>query len=95
MPKGSLKLRYEPDTKELFITVAEYRKYFAGRQVDVKDSLAKLAAAGIAKYEGKSHTVRIGAGAVGGLSGLSVRCYVFDGAAIGLDENSFADGAQE
>ena len=95
MPKGALKLRYEPDTKELFITVAEYRKYFAGRQVDVKDSLTKLAEAGIVKYEGKSHTVRIGAGAVGGLSGLSVRCYVFDGAAIGLDQNSFADGAQE
>jgi hypothetical protein len=95
MPKGSLKLRYEPDTKELYITVAEYRKYFAGRQVDVKDSLANLAAAGIVKYEGKSHTTRIGAGAVGGLSGLAVRCYVFDGAAIGLDENSFADGTAE
>ncbi len=95
MPKGSLKLRYEPDTKELYITVAEYRKYFAGRQVDVKDSLAKLATAGIVKYDGKSATTRIGAGAVGGLSGLAVRCYVFDGAAIGLDENSFADGTAE
>jgi uncharacterized protein (DUF927 family) len=95
MPKGSLKLRYEPDTKELYITVAEYRKYFAGRQVDVKDSLAKLAAAGIVKYDGKSATTRIGAGAVGGLSGLAVRCYVFDGAAIGLDESAFADGPTE
>jgi hypothetical protein len=94
MPKGALRMRYEPDSKELFITVAEYRKYFAGRQVDVKDSLIKLASAGIVKHEGKSHTVRIGAGAVGGLSGLAVRCYVFDGAAIGLDESSFADGAQ-
>jgi uncharacterized protein (DUF927 family) len=95
MPKGALKLRYEPDTKELYITVAEYRKYFAGRQVDVKDSLAKLASAGIVKYDGKSATTRIGAGAVGGLSGLAVRCYVFDGAAIGLDESSFADGTSQ
>jgi hypothetical protein len=94
MPRGQLKLRYEPDTKELYITVAEYRAYFASRQVDVKDSLAKLAAAGIVKYEGKSHTTRIGAGAVGGLSGLAVRCYVFDGAAIGLDEATFSDGAE-
>ena len=91
MPRGELKLRYEPDSKELFITVAEFRKYFSSRQVDVKDSLAKLAAAGIIKYEGKSHTTRIGAGAVGGLSGLAVRCYVFDGAAIGLDETAFAE----
>lgn len=94
MPKGQLKLRYEPDTKELYITVAEYRAYFAKRQVDVKDSLAKLSAAGIVKYEGKSHTTRIGAGAVGGLSGLAVRCYVFDGAAIGLDESAFVDGSE-
>lgn len=91
MPKGQLRMRYEPDTKELFITVAQYREYFASRQVDVRDSLVKLALAGIVKHEGKSHTVRIGAGAVGGLSGLAVRCYVFDGAAIGLDETAFTD----
>ena len=91
MPKGQLRMRYEPDTKELFITVAQYREYFASRQVDVRDSLVKLALAGIVKHEGKSHTVRTGAGAVGGLSGLAVRCYVFDGAAIGLDETAFTD----
>ena len=41
---------------------------------------------------------RIGAGAVGGLSGLCVRCYVIDGTALGIDETSFTsneDDAQD
>lgn len=90
-PRGELKLRYEPDSKELFITVAEYRAFFASRQVDVRDSVAKLAAAGIIKNDGKSQTTRIGAGAVGGLNGVAVRCYVFDGAALGVDETAFIE----
>ena len=90
-PRGELRMRYEPDSKELFITVAEYRSFFASRQVDVKDSVAKLTAAGLIKNDGKSQTVRIGAGAVGGLNGVAVRCYVFDGAALGVDETAFTD----
>jgi uncharacterized protein (DUF927 family) len=89
-PKGQLRMRYEPDTKELMITVAEFRKHFSARQVDVKESLARMARAGIIKHEGKSVTVRIGAGAIGSLSGLAVRCYVFDGEAIGIDQTVFA-----
>ena len=93
-PRGELKLRYEPDSKELFITVAEYRSFFASRQVDVRDSVAKLASAGIIKHDGKSQTTRIGAGAVGGLNGVAVRCYVFDGAALGVDETAFTEGQE-
>ena len=89
-PKGQLKMRYEPDTKELMITVAEFRKHFSSRQVDVKESLMRMARAGIIKHDGKSVTVRIGAGAIGSLSGLAVRCYVFDGEAIGIDQTVFA-----
>lgn len=91
MPKGQLKMRYEPDSKELFITVAQYREYFASRQVDVRESVHKLAEAGVLKFEGRSQTMRIGAGAVGGLSGLAVRCYVIDGTTIGIDETAFGD----
>jgi uncharacterized protein (DUF927 family) len=89
-PKGQLKMRYEPDTKELIVTVAEFRKHFSARQVDVKESLARMARAGIVKNEGKSTTVRIGAGAIGSLSGLAVRCYIFDGETIGIDQTAFA-----
>jgi hypothetical protein len=41
------------------------------------------------KYDGKSHPVRLSSGAVGGLSGIPIRCYVFDGAAIGIDATIF------
>jgi uncharacterized protein (DUF927 family) len=95
MPRGALKMRYEPDTQELFITVSEFRSYFAARQVDVKESTARLAAAGVLKYDGKSHPTRIGAGAVGSLSGPPVRCYVFDGAALGLDKETFTEETEE
>ena len=89
-PKGQLKMRYEPDTKELMVTVAEFRKHFAARQVDVKESLMRMSRAGIIKHDGKSVTVRIGAGAIGSLSGLAVRCYIFDGEAIGIDQTVFS-----
>jgi hypothetical protein len=57
--------------------------------VDVKDSIAKLNAAGYMKHDGKSHPTRIGAGAVGGLRGIATRCYIFDGDAIGVNETAF------
>ena len=88
-PHGPLRMRYEPNTKELYITAAEFRKFFTSRQVDVRESLRHLAQAGIAKNNGLSEVKRIGAGAVGNLSGLGARCYVFDGTAIGIDEAAF------
>lgn len=94
-PKGQLKMRYEPDTKELMVTVAEFRKHFSAKQVDVKESLMRMSRAGIVKHDGKSITVRIGAGAVGGLSGLAVRCYIFDGDVIGIDQTAFSGQAPE
>lgn len=89
MPKGTLRMRYDPTTRELAIPVAEFRKYFAARQVDVKESLHRLNSIKFLKHDGKSHPTRIGAGAVGGLGGVAVRCYVFDGDVIGIDETAF------
>ena len=83
-------MRYDPDARALAIPVPELRKYFSLRQVDVKESLAQLHKANYLKHDGKSHPTRIGAGAVGGLSGIAVRCYVFDGDAIGIDETAFS-----
>ena len=88
-PRNALKMRYEPDTKELFITVADFRTHFTKKQVDVRESLRALAEIGVLKNNGIALAKRIGAGAVGGLSGLCVRCYVVDGTALGIDENSF------
>jgi uncharacterized protein (DUF927 family) len=88
-PKGQLRMRYDPVTHELAISVPEFRKFFASRQVDVKDSITRLHAINFMKYDGKSHPIRLGSGAVGGLSGIPIRCYVFDGAAIGIDATTF------
>ena len=89
-PKGPLRMRYDPETRELAIAVAEFRRFFAMRQVDVKDSIARLNQAKYMKHDGKSYPTRLGAGAVGGLSGIAIRCYVFDGDAIGIDETAFS-----
>ena len=88
-PRGPLRLRYEPDTKEMYITSAEFRAFFTKRQVDVRESLKHLVEAGILLENGRSVTKRIGAGAVGGMTGLNVRCYVFDGKAMGIDAAAF------
>ena len=88
-PRQGLKQRYEPDTQELFITAQDFRAYFTKRQVDVRESIKHLVAAGIMKNNGLSVTKRIGAGAIGSLSGLNVRCYCFDGTAIGVSTSSF------
>lgn len=90
-PKGPLRMRYDPMTCELAISVAEFRKFFAARQVDVRDSVARLHAINFMKHDGKSFPVRLGAGAVGGLQGIPIRCYVFDSTAIGIDATVFED----
>ena len=89
-PRGALRMRYDPVSRELAISVPELRKFFAMRQVDVRDSMARLHAAKYMKHDGKSYPVRLSAGAVGGLSGIAIRCYVFDGDAIGIDETAFS-----
>jgi hypothetical protein len=88
-PMGPLRLRYYPDIQEMAIPSGEFRKFFASRQVDVKDALARLYAAKFMKHEGKSHPLRIGAGALGGMAGILTRCYVFDAKALGIDATQF------
>ena len=56
-------------------------------------ALVRLNTAKFMKHDGKSHPTRLGAGAVGGLSGIAIRCYVFDGDAIGIDETAFTPPA--
>jgi hypothetical protein len=42
-PKGELHIRYEPDTKRMYITVAAIRKHCAERQIGYKDWLKQMA----------------------------------------------------
>jgi hypothetical protein len=78
--------------------VADFRTHFTKKQVDVRESIKVLSTLGVLKNNGTAVAKRIGAGAVGGLSGLCVRCYVIDGTALGIDETSFTsneDDAQD
>lgn len=43
-PRGELHIRYEPDTKRMFVTVASIRKHCAERQVGYKDWLKQMEA---------------------------------------------------
>jgi hypothetical protein len=88
-PTGPLRLRYYPDTQEMAVPAGEFRKFFASRQVDVKDALVRLNTAKFMKHDGKSHPLRIGAGALGGMAGILTRCYVFDAKALGIDATQF------
>jgi hypothetical protein len=88
-PKGSLKMRYEPNTDELTIIAADLRAYFVGRRVDFKASMQSFADSGalIHMPGAKDFTLvrRIAAGAVGSMGAPATRCYVFKGEALGLD----------
>lgn len=90
MPHGPLRLRYEPDTRELWIPASAMRDVFVDRQVDFQHALKELAAAKVLKHNGAAVTKRIGAGAVGSFEAMGVRCYCIDGAQVGIDNDAFA-----
>lgn len=92
-PKGQLKLRFSPDSKELVIPATEIRNFFSKRQVDVRESMHLMVKAKLVKHDGKSIPFRIGSGALGNLVGGQVRCYVFDGKILGLEEDAFINAA--
>lgn len=83
-PRGPLRIRYEPDTKELWIPSTALRDYFVSRQVDFQQGIKSLTTKGFMKNGGVASTKRIGAGAVGGFEAMGMRCYCIDGNAIGM-----------
>jgi len=83
-PKGPLRFRYEPDTQELWIPSTALRNHFVGKQVDIRQAVKEFFDAGFLKST-SAGTKRVGAGAVANLSALPIRCYCFDGKAMGLD----------
>lgn len=88
-----LKVRYEPDTQELYVVAADFKRYCHSKQVDVQRSIEALVGANLLKYGGEVRTKRIGAGALSGVPSLPTRCFCFDGVAIGLDAAQFTDPA--
>lgn len=90
-PRGPLRIRYEPDTAELWIPASALRDYFVSRQVDFQQAVKDLATKGILKNAGAAMTKRIGSGAVGNFETLGVRCYCIDGTSVGMDADDFTN----
>jgi len=88
MPRGPLRLRYEPDTKELWVPAAALRELFVSRQIDLKTVIPELAIAGMFKNGGKALPKRISTGAMGSFEAASIRCYCIDGSIVGIDEET-------
>jgi hypothetical protein len=84
--RGPVRMRYEPDTKELWIPTAALRDFFVSRQVDFRQAVADLTRSGMLKRGGVSTPKRLGAGALGSFESAGVRCYCIDGEAAGLDD---------
>jgi len=89
IPRGPLRLRFEPDTKEIWIPCGLLRDYFVERQVDVKHAVHELASCGVMKYDGNATAKRIGSGALFGLEASSIRSYCFDAEKLGMDLDAF------
>lgn len=85
LPKTALRLRYEPDTNELWIPANALRDLFVAKQLDIKSALPQLATIGMFKHGGRAVTKRIGAGAMGSFEAGGVRCYCIDGTFVGMD----------
>ena len=88
--RGPLRMRYEPDTRELWIPSSALRDYFVSRQIDVRKAIHDLAAAGVIKNRGASAMKRLGAGAMGNFDAGAVRCFCIEGAFIGPDDGAIA-----
>ena len=89
-PRGPLRIRYEPDTRELWIPAAALKDYFVSRQVDFQQAIRELADRKVLKNGGAAMTKRIGAGAIGSFDAMGIRCYCIDGIAVGLTDTTFA-----
>lgn len=91
-PRVALKMRYEPDTRELWIPTTLLRDYFVDRQVDMGMAVAALVRAGYLKHGGAPQAKRIGAGSIYGFGAGPTRCYCFDGDQMGVDLTTPAGG---
>lgn len=100
-PKGALRIRYEPDSKELVILAADLRDYFVERRVDFRNSIQEFLDMGAikpGKDGGPTSTRRLSAGAQNSsLKGSPARCYVFDSDKLGIQnlpgEGTAANGS--
>ena len=90
-PKGELLLRYEPDTKELFIAVGAFKKDCADTQINYKETTNELKSKGILK---RVKNERLSKGMA--ITTLPVHCLVLDAGHVDfLSMDDIATSADE
>lgn len=85
MPKGTLRMRYEPDTKLLWIPASEFKTFLTNKQIAVREAMHALKIMGVLRNDGQSVVKRLSAGALGSFETSSVRCYAFNGEKLEAD----------
>lgn len=91
LPKGALRMRYEPDTKELWIPVVDFRTFLVDRQIDVRHAVRELATRGVLKASDgmvSGTTKRLAAGTA--MATPPMRCYCFDGNLLEISVDAFS-----
>lgn len=83
LPRGPLRVRYEPDSQDLVIVASDLRNFFVERRVDFRSSLEEFVRIG-ALCTTQPITRRPAAGAHGALKGAPTRCYVFNAERLGM-----------
>jgi len=91
-PRGPLRLRFEPDTKEVWIAANQLRDYFTARQIDFKSALRELVTAGVMKNNGATAPKRLAAGALAGFDSSALRAYCFSADHLGIGADQFVSG---
>lgn len=86
--RGPLRMRYEPDTRELWIPSNALRDYLVSRQIDFRQAIGELTRLNVLKNEGVPSVKRLGAGALGSFEAAGVRSYCINGAAMGIDNDA-------
>lgn len=86
--RGPLRMRYEPDTRELWIPSSALRDFFVSRQIDFRQAIGELTRLNILKHDGAPTVKRLGAGALGSFESAGVRSYCVNGEAMGIDNDA-------
>jgi hypothetical protein len=90
LPRGELLIRYEPDTKLLYVNAKHFRNDCVTYQVNYKETLANLKKTGV--YV-KGDTKRLGKGT--DIPGTGVHCLIFNTAAGGFIDVGGIVGVEE
>jgi len=88
-PRMELRMRFEPDTGELWVPGNVLREFLTERQVDFRQAIKEWNERGMMKHGGLATSKRIGAGAILGFEAGVTRSYCFIAEELGVTTSNF------